>query len=110
MKLLFDHNISPRLCELLSDLYPGSTHVFRVNMDREDDSVVWSYAGANGFTIVSKDSDFHQLAFVKGPPPKVIWIQLGNCSTQAIIDLLSRHHGAILEFERDEVAAFLALR
>ncbi|MCL1466155.1 DUF5615 family PIN-like protein [Argonema galeatum] len=24
-----------------------------------DDSVIWEYAKANNFTIVSKDSDFH---------------------------------------------------
>lgn len=71
---------------------------------------MWSYAAANGFAIVSKDYDFHQLSFVKGPPPKVIWIQLGNCSTQVVADLLSRHRAVILDFERDPVSAFLALR
>jgi Domain of unknown function (DUF5615) len=28
MKLLFDHNLSPRLVRNLADLYPNSQHVF----------------------------------------------------------------------------------
>ena len=35
-----------------------------------------------GYTIVTKDADFRQRSFLLGPPPKVIWIGLGNCSTQ----------------------------
>lgn len=110
MKLLFDHNLSPLLCELLSDLYPDTAHVVALKMDRAEDSVIWEYAAKNGFTIVSKDNDFHQLAFLKGPPPKVIWIQLGNCSTQDIVRLLRQYRSEILAFERDAVAAFLTLR
>ncbi|MGD9794259.1 MAG: DUF5615 family PIN-like protein [Acidimicrobiia bacterium] len=32
-------------------------------------------------SIVSKDSDFRQLAFLYGPPPKVVWLQVANAST-----------------------------
>nr|WP_310418010.1 DUF5615 family PIN-like protein [Chamaesiphon sp. OTE_8_metabat_110] len=47
MKLLFDHNLSPRLVLILADLYPNSQHVFPLQMDRDDDRY------ANGMTIVS---------------------------------------------------------
>jgi predicted nuclease of predicted toxin-antitoxin system len=33
---------------------------------------------------VSKDTDFHQRSFLFGGPPKVVWIRLGNCSTEDI--------------------------
>jgi predicted nuclease of predicted toxin-antitoxin system len=36
---------------------------------------------ANGFAIVSKDSDFSQRSFLHGSPPKVIWLKIGNCTT-----------------------------
>ena len=32
MKLLFDHNLSPRLVTRLSDRYPDSQHVFLLDM------------------------------------------------------------------------------
>ena len=34
--------------------------------------------------IVSKDSDFNARSSVFGAPPKVIWLALGNCSTNQI--------------------------
>ena len=35
----------------------------------------------NGFAIVSKDADYNSLSVVRGSPPKVIWLLLGNCTT-----------------------------
>ena len=75
MKLLFDQNVSPRLVADLSDMYPGSVHVRDVGLARANDAAIWSYARDHGLTIVSKDSDFHQVSFLRGPPPKVIWIR-----------------------------------
>lgn len=70
MKLLCDANISPRLVELLSDLFPESTHVSRVDLERADDRAVWDDAIEHGFVLVSKDEDFHQLAFLYGHLPR----------------------------------------
>jgi predicted nuclease of predicted toxin-antitoxin system len=44
-----------------------------------------------------------------GPPPKVIWLRLGNCSTQDIVDLLRRRRDDIEAFVELEEAGFLAL-
>lgn len=88
MKLLFDENLSPRLAEVLADLYPGSTHVHSCGLGRADDSAVWQYAKDHGFTIVSKDSDFQDLSVLHGYPPKVIWLRAANCSSSEIENLL----------------------
>jgi predicted nuclease of predicted toxin-antitoxin system len=40
VKLLFDHNLSPRLINRLSDLFPDSNHVFLLGLDRVDDRVI----------------------------------------------------------------------
>ncbi len=55
MKLLFDQNLSPRLPHLLSDIYGGSVHVREVGLRDADDLMIWEYAKAQGYTIVSKD-------------------------------------------------------
>ena len=83
MKLLFDQNISPHLTLKLKDLFLGSAHV--------------------------RDFDFHQRSFLYGPPPKVIWIQRGNCSTQDIETIFRQHHQDIRRFDNDPVASFLIL-
>ena len=68
--------------------------------------VVWTYAKDHEFTIVSKDSDFRQMSFTFGHPPKVIWIRRGNCSTSEIESILRDRHddmialGIIVNFSR----------
>jgi predicted nuclease of predicted toxin-antitoxin system len=62
-----------------------------------------------GYTIVSKDADFRQRSFLYGPPPKVIWIGLGNCSTSQIAGLLRKHLDEIEAFLLEEKQAFLRL-
>ena len=55
-----------------------------VGLTETDDFVVWVWAKKHGFTIVSKDTDFHQRAIVFGHPPKFIWLRVGNCETSLI--------------------------
>ena len=41
MKLLFDENLSFKLCKRLEDIYPDSTHVRFVDLQNVDDFVIW---------------------------------------------------------------------
>ncbi|MCY4614647.1 MAG: DUF5615 family PIN-like protein [Nitrospira sp.] len=109
MKLLFDENLSPRLVGLLATTFPGSTHVRDVGLAQADDDAVWSYAKNNGLVIVTKDADFRQMSFVSGFPPKVIWIQSGNCTTMDVMTLVQSHHSDLHDFESNTEAAFLEL-
>ena len=84
MRLLFDQNLSPRLVERLADIYPGANHVSLAGLDRASDDEVWSYALAHDYAIVTKDSDFSDASVLRGVPPKVVWIRLGNCTTHQI--------------------------
>jgi predicted nuclease of predicted toxin-antitoxin system len=75
MKLLFDQNLSPRLVSMLSDQYPGCAHVEAHALDQATDEAVWMFARTHGYTLVTKDSDFHELSLLRGAPPKVVWIR-----------------------------------
>jgi hypothetical protein len=73
MKLLFDENLSFRLVEAITQLFPGSIHITRTSLARgASDRAIWEYAGQNDFVIVTADSDFVTLANTLGHPPKVI--------------------------------------
>ena len=87
-KLLFDENLSFRLVELLAEPFPGSTHVNDAGLHGCPDGDVWTYAAVHGFVLVSKDNDFRQLSFLRGAPPKVVWLRVGNAPTKAVVDLL----------------------
>jgi predicted nuclease of predicted toxin-antitoxin system len=91
MKLLFDHNLSPRLVTRLADIFPDSNHVYNLDMDQADDREVWTYTQANNFIIVTRDSDYNELLVVYGSPPKVIWIRRGNCPTLVSETMLRSH-------------------
>ena len=92
MRLLFDQNLSPYLVRLLSDIYPDSTHVYSVRLDRASDEVVWAYARENNYIIVTKDADFSEFGGVWGFPPKVLWLRLGNSKTRQIEIVLRLHY------------------
>lgn len=109
MKLLFDENLSYRLVALLADAYPGSVHVRDAGLSGADDAAVWRHAREQGLAIVSKDSDFHERSILLGPPPKVVWLQRGNCSTREIESVLRRHRDDLARFGADPEAAFLVL-
>ena len=109
MKLLLDENISRRLVETVSDLYPGSKHVNDAGLARRADFEIWDYAKANGFAIVSKDSDFVHLAFLRGHPPKVIQLRLGNCTTESIARALRDFSVVIHTFNSDAMESVLVL-
>lgn len=109
MKLLFDENLSPKLPNRLSDLFPNSLHVRDVGMKATIDPIVWDYAKDNDLMIVWKDADMHDLSLVFGNPPKVIWLRLGNCSTVEIENLLRRELRAIALFYEDKNLSLLAL-
>jgi predicted nuclease of predicted toxin-antitoxin system len=109
MKLLFDHNLSRRLVQHLRDIFPEAIHVSMLGLERAPDRIVWSYAQSNGYTIVTKDSDFYDLGFVHGFPPKILWLRLGNCSTQEIAFAMRAKSNLIQEFISDPQTGILEL-
>jgi predicted nuclease of predicted toxin-antitoxin system len=109
MRLLFDQNLSHRLVALLAAEFPGSQHVRDAGLARGSDPAVWAYAAAQGLVIVSKDSDFQARALLMGPPPKVVWLRLGNCSTDAVASLLRASKADLQAFGADAAASILAL-
>lgn len=109
MKLLFDQNLAPRLAHDLSDLFPDSLHVRDVGLAAATDAEVWAYAAANGLAVVSKDSDFRQRSFVYGPPPKVVWVRLGNRRTDEIAGAIRSNVERIQAFESDSEGALLVI-
>ena len=109
MKLLFDQNLSCRLVSRLADICPEASHVVLVGLDRASDDEVWGYARANGYTIVTKDSDFNERSVLRGTLPKVIWLRLGNCTTGEVEATLRGHQVEIRAFIEDPTLGVLEL-
>jgi predicted nuclease of predicted toxin-antitoxin system len=109
VKLLFDENVSPRLVELLEDGYPGSRHVHSCGLGASADANIWEFAAKDGFTIVTRDSDFRNRSLLRGSPPKVIWLSTHNCSTAYVEFLIRASSALIARFAEQDKDACLVL-
>jgi predicted nuclease of predicted toxin-antitoxin system len=99
----------PRLIEFLSDLYPGSEQVLDAGLGGAGDDAVWEYAQLHGLATVSKDSDFFDRSVLASNPPKIIWIQSGNCSTRDVARMLRAQVEAVRRFLEDDGETCLKL-
>ncbi len=109
MKLLLDENLSDRIVNRIIDLYPDSEHVKALALTNTDDSIIWEYAKANEFVIISKDSDFHQRSLLYGHPPKFIYLRIGNSPTSKIVQILREKFDTIAQFGDRESESILVL-
>ncbi len=109
MKLLLDHNISHKLVVRLADVFPGSTQTRLLNFGRTNDPQLWLFAKTHGYVFVTKDSDVAELAILRGAPPKIIWLRIGNCKTAVVERVLRANVRAIADFVEDPEQIVLEL-
>jgi predicted nuclease of predicted toxin-antitoxin system len=108
--LLFDENLSPRLVSAMVGSFPGSIHIRDVGLKGATDLEIWSFAQQRGYTIVTKDDDFRGLSLLRGAPPKVLWLVVGNTSTQNISRILLTRRDVIVAFIKEPNTSLLTLR
>ncbi|MBS1518962.1 MAG: DUF5615 family PIN-like protein [Bacteroidetes bacterium] len=99
MKLLFDENISYRILKKLNPEFDKSIHCNKIDPQPKNDFDIWKYAKDNNFTIVTFDGDFYEWMVLKGFPPKIIWLRMGNKTTDNIIN---DKFSDILDFHKNE--------
>lgn len=98
MKWLFDHHLSRKLVHRLADVFPEASHVVFHGRDTADDIIIWSFARDNDYTIVTKDPDFNDVTTLRGAPPKVVWLRIGNSTTDRVEQILRLHARVITSF------------
>jgi predicted nuclease of predicted toxin-antitoxin system len=109
VRLLFDEQLSEALVVAVADLFPDSLHVRILGKGGAADHDVWGLAREHECVLVTKDEDFHRLSVLRGAPPKVVWLRVGNCSTKDMADLLRHHADDLSRFEAQHEATFLEL-
>ena len=74
-----------------------------------EDSEIWQRARNLGMVIVTKDRDFEQLCALREAPPKVVWLRVGNRTTQQLENLMRQSSAAIRAFVESPESALLIL-
>lgn len=98
MKILFDQNISYRVIDKISKNFPEAKQVRELNLENDSDLEIWQFAQSNNYTIVTFDADFYDLANLKGHPPKIIWLRVGNTKTENVAKLFNLKYKLIKDF------------
>ena len=90
---------------ILEPYFPESSHVSLVGLEGAKDLEIWSFAGERNFVIVTRDSDFSELAALHGSPPKVIVLQISNCRWRDMASpIIKKHEELVTYLGRPEVA------
>jgi len=85
ISLLLDANLSWRSVAILKNYYDNCVHVDNTALlCPAKDIEIWSYAQNQGMLIVTNDEDFLHLSTLKGFPPKVILLRMGNQSRKFV--------------------------
>jgi predicted nuclease of predicted toxin-antitoxin system len=102
VKLLFDQNISFRVVQQINNIFPEAKHVKDFELQFAFNQQIWAFAKANEFSIVTFDSDFYDLITLKGHPPKIIWLRIGNTTSLNLANVITKHQFIIQSFLKEE--------
>jgi len=101
VKLLFDESLSPRLVQLLQDLFPESESALRNGLARSGDRKILEYAARHDFILVSTDSDFESLERL-APSAKIVILRSCDYPTDVAADVLRRNAIRIAELPNSQ--------
>lgn len=90
MKFLIDNQLPPALAQYLRKRGFDCEHVLNVGLAEALDIEICRYAEAQERIIVSKDEDFLYLASQSRVRIRLLWVQLGNCRTAALLAAFDR--------------------
>jgi len=92
IRLLIDENLP---ASLVRRLPADAVHATTLGVSVSDRSL-WEMARDQGRDILTRDADFFDRLMLEGPPPRVIWVRLGNLRRTTLEDMLVARWSKIL--------------
>ncbi|CAN5890080.1 hypothetical protein BH24DEI2_BH24DEI2_23930 [soil metagenome] len=85
-----DAQLSPALAPWLSEAFAVEAYSVKFLGYRDaTDKRIFDAARAASAVVITKDSDFVKMLEQYGPPPKVLWLTLGNTTNAHLKSVLS---------------------
>ncbi|WP_416208272.1 DUF5615 family PIN-like protein [Halomonas sp.] len=98
MILWVDAQLSPHLAPWITEQLGVEAYSARWLGYRDaSDEVIFTAARQSDVVVLTKDRDFPDLLERYGPPPKVIWVTMGNTTNARLREVLQRLLPAALE-------------
>lgn len=90
MTLWIDAHLSPAIAVWITNTLGVEAAALRdLGLREAEDPEIFAAARAAEAIVMTKDSDFVDLAERLGPPPKIIWLTCGNTSNARLREILS---------------------
>ncbi|MDX8410234.1 MAG: DUF5615 family PIN-like protein [Mariprofundales bacterium] len=102
IRLLFDENLSFKRSVRVQDIFPESKHVRDFGMEQVVDTVIWEKAKRDHFVIITNDSDFNDLSIMRGFPPYIVWLRIGNSRLDEIESVIRNNQLLIRQWVLDK--------
>ena len=88
--LWVDAQLPPALAPWIeSTLGLPAQSVARLGLRDATDEAIFAAARAAGAVVLTKDADFARLLATHGPPPRVVWLTLGNTTNAHAHEVLA---------------------
>ncbi len=97
MKFLVDNQLPPALALWLTQQGVAASHVSEVGLATGSDREIWELALQTDAIVISKDEDFIHLAHRPGDAGRLLWVRLGNCRRQMLINRFTQLWPAIIQ-------------
>jgi len=103
MRFLIDAQLPPALARWIAARGHRAVHVLDIDMIRASDAEIWERALAEEAVIVTKDSDFMELAALRPRAPAILWIRIPNTRTRPLLEWFEGiFPSAVAAFEQGE--------
>jgi predicted nuclease of predicted toxin-antitoxin system len=89
VKFLVDNQLPIALSRFLSSRGLQCKHVQDFGWGSAPDQTIWNYACADSWILISKDEDFFYLSLASDHAARLIWVRIGNCRTQFLLNQFS---------------------
>ena len=90
MIIWLDAHLSPGIVVWITATFDITAYALRdVGLRDAEDSEIFEAAKAQEAIIITKDSDFVDLANRFGAPPQIIWLTCGNTSNSRLKEILN---------------------
>lgn len=89
-EIWIDANLPPSLAKWITHSLGHAAYSFAFlgALTSNDFSVFQNAKARNNIIILTKDEDYVSLVEKYGPPPKIIWVTIGNCSKEKLKELI----------------------
>lgn len=90
MRFIIDAHLPPRITKIFQNLGYEAIHTSELpkgNAASDEEIII---VAAKDGVVISKDDDFYQRFLLKGEPPKLIHVKVGNMRLKTLIELFEK--------------------